>query len=126
MEDLLTMPESDRRIIIRNSTFSNNTGNLKSNMFNTEFKDFEQFYGINSQIHALSLKQLYRHVIVFDKCTFKNNTNMKALIYVRPSNGQMTTRYIQMINSTFSDNTNMTFIIDNIRILWIGNTHKNF
>ena len=107
-ENLLTLPRSYRFITIRNSTFSDNTGNLKLNMFNIELKHFEQLDDITSQI--ISLKQLYHHVIVFDKCMFKRNTNMKALIYIRPSNAEITTGYIRIINSTFSDNKNMTFI----------------
>ena len=35
---------------------------------------------------------------------------MKALIYIRPSNVQITTGYIRIKNSTFSDNKNTTFI----------------
>ena len=102
------MPRSYRFITIRNSTFSNNTGNFKSNMFNIELKHFEQIVGDDITSQMISLKQLYHHIIVFDRCMFKSNTNMKALIYIRPSNAQFTTGYIQIINSKFSDNKNMT------------------
>ena len=79
-------------------------------MFNIELKHFEQIVGDDITSQMISLKQLYHHIIVFDKCMFKSNTNMKALIYIRPSNAQFTTGYIRIINSTFSDNKNMTFI----------------
>ena len=110
MEGSKTQQISIRFITIRNCTFSENSGhgNPNLNMFNIELKHFEQYQGPPSQI--LSLTQLYKYFIRFDKCTFKRNANIKSLIYVRPSNAQMTTGYIPIINSTFSDNKNVTFI----------------
>ena len=110
MEGSKTQQISIRFITIRNCTFSENSGhgNPNLNMFNIELKHFEQYQGLPSQI--LSLTHLYKYFIRFDKCTFKRNANIKSLIYVRPSNAQMTTGYIPIINSTFSDNKNVTFI----------------
>ena len=108
MEKSMSMQRSYRSIRIKNSTFSDNTGNPNLSMFNIEIKHFEQFRGPPSQ--TVSKTQLYNYFIRFDKCTFKGNANMKALIYVSLSNAQMTTGFIRINSSIFSDNKNMTFI----------------
>ena len=108
MEGSRTMQRSYRQITIRNSTFSNNTGNPNLNMFNIQLKHVGMDHGPHSQM--ISMTQLYNYLIRFDKCTFKRNINMKSLVYIRPSNAQMTTGYITIINSIFSDNKNISFI----------------
>ena len=77
-------------------------------MLNIELKQFELRSFISFQ--TLPLVQLYHYNIQLYNCTFKRNTNMKALIYIRPSNAQIATGCIRIKNSTFSDNKNMTFI----------------
>ena len=105
MEISRSMQASYRNIRIKNSSFSDNTGNPNLSMFNIEIK---QYHGPPPQI--ASKTQLYNYFILFDKCTFKDNANMKALIYVSPSNAQIVTGHIMINNSTFSNNINMTFI----------------
>ena len=97
--------KSHRQITIKNSTFSDNIGNPNLNMFNIILKQ----YGDSDP--QSSLIRLYIYVVQFDRCTFKRNTNMKALIYVRPSsNAKELTGFIIITNSKFYDNKNLTFI----------------
>ena len=104
MEGSKAQQKSSRQIMIKNSTFSGNTGNPNLNMFNIILKQY------GSSDPQISLICLYIYVVRFDRCTFKRNTNMKALIYVRPPNAKLTTGYIIISNSKFSDNRNMSFI----------------
>ena len=104
-EGTKAMPKCYRQITIKNSTFSNNSGKPDSNMFNIVLKQYDHFY--HPQI---SLRQTYIYVVQFYKCTFKRNTNMKALIYVKPPYVQVSTVYIPISNCKVSDNKNMTFI----------------
>ena len=104
-----TAKEVSRRYIkIQNSTFSDNSGNPNLNMFTIELKCSGQYSGPPS--YMKSLLQLHNYFIEFDKCTFKRNTNMKALIYVRPPSMQLISGYIRINSSTFSENKNMSFI----------------
>ena len=96
---------SSRNVIIKRSTFFNNFGNPKLNMFNIVFicLGTSCFY-----INPASSKESY--MVRFHECTFTRNTNMQALIYVKPSNAAETLVYIPILKSIFSDNKNTTLI----------------
>ena len=111
MEGLPTEMRSYRYVIIRNSKFSDNNGNYKVCMFNVYLKHLKNasaFYF--SSLLLTSGRQLYIHFILFEECIFTRNTNMKALMYIRPPNTHTRVRYIRIINSTVFDNKNITFI----------------
>ena len=95
-----------RLVIIKNSTFSDNTGNPQLNMFNFVFECFTMCADFNTRV----VSQLYHYVVDFRNCTFTRNTNMKALISVKPPTTRTTVGKLLMYRSTFSDNKNMTFI----------------
>ena len=99
--------KSIRYIAIRNSTFSDNTGsgNPNLNMFNIEIENYVSF----SRMRPIRMVML-GYGITFINCTFTRNSNMEALIYVRPPNTEATTEHISYTNSIFSNNKNVTFI----------------
>ena len=63
-------------------------------------------FNLNSKM----LIQRYHYYVRLHNVTCIRNTNMKALIYVTPSAEIGTIGYITVMNSTFSNNKNMTFI----------------
>ena len=111
IEGLSTEMRSFRRVIIRNSKFSDNNGNYKVCMFNISLKHVisgaSEFY-FNSL--SAAKRQLYTYYILFEECIFTRNTNMKALVHIRPPNTHTRVRYIRIINSTVFGNKNITFI----------------
>ena len=100
--------KSTRYIGIINCTFSNNTSSGNSNLFNIEIKNYDLRFSF-SKIRSTNMIVLI-YFIAFINCTFTRNSNMEALIYVRPPNTETATEYIVSRNSTFSDNKNVTFI----------------
>ena len=54
-------------------------------MFNSEFKHFKRD---SYKYMAKAISQIYYYYNKFENCTFTRNTNMKALINVRPPNTQ--------------------------------------
>ena len=49
-------------------------------------------------------------MIDFENCTFINNTNMTAMIYVTPRSSRVISGYIKMTNVVFCDNRQLHFI----------------
>ena len=108
-----TLMKSKRHILIRNSTFSDNTGSGNPNLYlcNIETKNYvldSSFYP-QSPMKPISMIMLF-YSITFMNCTFTRNSNMEALILVRPPNTETTTEYISFGKSMICDNKNLTFI----------------
>ena len=95
-----------RLVIVKNSTFSDNTGNLQLNMFNVVLKCLASCTDINTKV----MNQLYRYTFEFSNCKFIRNINMKALISVMPPTTRTTVGNALMFQCTFTENKNMTFI----------------
>ena len=100
--------KNSRHIKIKNSTFSDNTGNPQLNIFNIVLRNFFPYVSSNFKIATQSNRQNYN--IRFHTCTFIRNTNMKALINVKLPSTDLTVAYMAIINCTISDNQNVTFI----------------
>ena len=96
-----------RVVKIKNSTFSENIGNLQLNMFNIALICLAS---LCSDLRLKMMNQMYRYAIEFSECTFTRNANMKALISVTPPATRTTVGNIIMFNCTFTENKNMTFI----------------
>ena len=97
---------SERTIRIRDSKFCDNTGNPQLSMFNIVFKCLASCTDLNSKV----MNQQYRYDILFSKCIFTRNSEMKALISVRPPATRTKVGNILMFHSIFTENKNMTFI----------------
>ena len=110
MEGFSTEMRSYRYVTIRNSKFSDNNGNYKVCMFNVSLKHLKDASVFYFDSLPAAKKQLYIHFILLKECIFTRNTNMKALMCIRPPNTQTRVRYIRIINSTVFDNKNITFI----------------
>ena len=77
-------------------------------MFNIEIENYD--LGLSfSQLRRAGMIML-DYIITFVNCTFTGNSNMEALINVRPPNTETTTEYISFSNSVICDNKNVTFI----------------
>ena len=94
--------EFSRTVVIENSTFSNNSADPQSKMFYIILKSLPR----NEKVVQ---RKLYS-VIIFHKCIFTRNTNMEAIIYLRPPTTEATVAYIMINNSTFYENKNVNFI----------------
>ena len=103
--------EYSRRVIIKNSTFSNNTGHHQLNMFYIVLKSLPIKNDALSNIvlRKPELKILYG-VVSFRNCIFKTNSNMEAIIYVRPPTTEAAVGHIIIESSIFHKNKNTSFI----------------
>ena len=99
--------KSSRYIIITNSRFYNNSGNPNLSMFNIILGFIDSYF--ISHI-TVSKAQVYHYFIWFDECIFTRNTDISAVIYIRPPIAHTTVGYLTIIKSSFSDNKNVAFI----------------
>ena len=95
-------------VAIINSTFSNNTGHPRLNMFYIVINSLTS-YSSNIIMNAHIRKSL-ENGIVLSKCIFTRNINMEAIIYIRPPTTYAITTYITIRRSTFHKNINTNFI----------------
>ena len=100
--------KSSRTVTIKNSTFSDNTGNTQLNMFN--FALINLLPHVSSNLKMTVQSYGYYYNIKFYKCTFTRNTNMKVLIYVKLPSTDVAIGYIAVLNCSISNNNNVTFI----------------
>ena len=97
-----------RTIKIENSVFSNNTGHPQLNMFYIVLNSLSSRYNI--LLMNIHKEKSLRNSIKFKKCTFTRNSNMEAIIYVRPLTKYNIIGYIAVSKSTFYKNKNTNFI----------------
>ena len=95
-----------RRVMITNSTFSNNTGYPQLNMFYIVLNSLSQF----SLLTGVHKHKSLQNNIKFSNCIFTRNVNMEAIIYIRPPTTYVITGHIAIRNSTFHKNINTSFI----------------
>ena len=100
--------KSSSYIIIRNSTFSDNTGNPQTNMFNIVLINLFPYVNLDFKTPTRSYGRIY--IIQFRACTFTRNANMKALIYLKLPSTVLTIAYMAIIKCTISHNQNVSFI----------------
>ena len=100
--------DNHRLLVMKNCTFSENTGNPHLNMFHVVLKRILPYIYSNYQTRM----QLYmcNYVFHFYQCSFIRNNNMKALIYIQPSTIKAAVVYIKFIKSTVVGNRNVAFI----------------
>ena len=106
--DGYTVAACDRRVIIRNSTFFNNTGHPQLNMFHIVL-DSSSSYHHHLFVNMRKEKSLH-NIIKFSNCIFTRNINMEAIIYVRPSTTYTIIGSIMIRESTFYKNKKTNFI----------------
>ena len=95
-------------VAIINSTFSNNTGHPRLNMFYIVVNSLTSYPNIifmNAHI-----RKSLENAILLRNCIFTRNINMEAIIYIRPPVAYTITTYITVIKSTFYKNINTNFI----------------
>ena len=97
---------NNRLVVMKNCTFSENTGNPHFNMLHIVLKRIPPYAYLSYQ----TMMQLYNYNFQFYQCTFTRNNNMKALIYIQPPNTKAVVLYIKFIKSTITGNKNVTFI----------------
>ena len=93
-------------VAIINSTFSNNTGHPRLNMFYIVVNSLTSFHDI---IFMNTHKSL-QNIILLENCIFTRNINMEAIIYIRPPTTYAITTNIIVSRSTFHKNINTNFI----------------
>ena len=98
-------------VIIKNSTISNNIGYHNLSMFYIALKSLSHVPFTSSWfIKSHELKRMY-NLFVFNNCVFRNNSDINAVIYVKPPTTDVILGHIKIINSTFKKNKNAHFIM---------------
>ena len=105
IEGLKIMQRSYRYIRIKNCKFFDNTGNPDLNLMNIVLEHYKTDFGM-----TMPLTQIYFYAIKIHNCTFTRNTNIKALINIRPPNTQTKIGYTAIYKTTITDNNNVSFI----------------
>ena len=94
------------RLTIKDSLICNNTGNIQLKMFHIVLNNYRE---IIKDLSFLYYNQQYSF-ISFENCTFTNNTNMAALIYIVPGNSRVISGYIELKRIFFCSNSQAHFI----------------
>ena len=94
------------RITIKNSLICNNTGNSQLKMFYIVLSNYRE---IIKDLLVLYHNQ-QRNIIILENCTFTNNKNMAALIYVVPGSSRVISGYIILKKVAFCENSQVHFI----------------
>ena len=97
-----------RSVIITNSTISNNTGHHQLSMFYIVLKSLSRISTL-FLLRRYEKKRLY-NIFIFQGGVFANNSDMKAVIYVKPPTTDAIVGHILINNSTFQKNINTNFI----------------
>ena len=105
-EETYDLVDNHRLLVMKNCTFSGNTGNPHLNMFHVALKRIPPYVYLYYQTKV----QVYNYVLQFYQCTFTRNSNMKALIYIQPPSTKAVVAYIKFIKGTITGNKNVTFI----------------
>ena len=92
------------RLFIKNVKVLDNIGSFKFKMFYINLADVD----FNKTIFQ-SGEQKHSSVF-FRNCQFTNNTNIKAIIFISPTNADRITGYIEVRQSEFHNNTDAHFI----------------
>ena len=101
------MSENDvmNRITIEDLLVCNNTGNIQLKMFYIVLSNDRE---ILKDLYYYYSKQ--QNIITFENCTFTNNTNMAAMIYVIPGSSRIISGYINLKKIVFCKNSQVHFI----------------
>ena len=109
------------KVTIKDSLICNNIGNTQLKMFHIVLNNYREI------IKDLSFLYYYqqKNMIYFDNCTFTNNTNMTAMIYVMPGSSRVISGYIDMKRVVFGNNRQLHFIKvkSSVEIIWQLTTH---
>ena len=97
-----------RSVIITNSTISNNTGHHQLSMFYIVLKSLSRISTL-FLLRRYEKKRLY-NIFIFQGCVFAYNSDMNAVIYVKPPTTDAIVGHILINNSTFQKNINTNFI----------------
>ena len=115
-EETYDLVDNHRLLVMKNCTFSENTGNPHLNMLQIALKCIPPYVYLNYQTRI----QLYNYIFHFYQCTFTRNNNIKALINIQPSTTKAAVVYIKFIKSTVVGNRNVTFI----KVEWEFRSHS--
>ena len=109
------------RVTFDDSVIHNNTGNDQLKMVHIVLNNYRK---IVNDLSILQFNQ-QRSMIEFENCTFANNANMEAMVYLMPASSRIVAGYIKMRNVTFCSNSKVHFIKvkSTIEIIWQLTTH---
>ena len=109
------------RVTFNDSVINNNTGNNQLKMIHIVLNNHRKIVNDLSILHC----NQQRSMIEFENCTFANNANMEAMIYLTPASSRIVAGYVKMRNVTFCSNSKVHFIIvkTTTEIIWQWTTH---
>ena len=109
------------KVTIKDSVICNNIGNTQLKMFHILLTNYRE---IIKDLLFLYYNQ-QRTIIEFENCTFANNTNMAAMIYVTPGSSRVISAYIKIKRVAFCNNRQLHFITvkSTTEIVWQLTTH---
>ena len=117
--------ERTRSVIIQNVTICKSTGHHQFNMFYIVLKSMTHILTNNIWFaKKYNLKRTYS-TFSFLNCKFTSNSDMNAIIYVKPPTMDAIVGQISIKNGTFHKNKNVHFIIvkKEYQSLWHMTTH---
>ena len=100
--------ESDvvNRVIFDDSVIRNNTGNYQLKMVYIVLSSHRKIVNDLSILHYNQQQSM----IEFKNCTFTDNTNMEAMVYLTPASSRIVAGYIKLEHVTFCNNSEVHFI----------------
>ena len=109
------------KVTIKDSVIYNNIGNTQLKMFHILLTNYRE---VIKDLSFLYYNQ-QRTIIEFENCTFTNNTNMAAMIYVTPGSSRVISAYINIKRVAFCNNRQLHFIKvkSTTEIIWQLTTH---
>ena len=93
-------------VIIKDCLICNNMGNNQLTMLHIELSNYREIIKDISFYHY----DQQQNKIYFENCTFINNANIKAMIYITPGSSRMISGYIALKKVVFSNNRQLHFI----------------
>lgn len=109
------------KVTIKDSMICNNIGNTQLKMFHIVLNNYRE---IIKDLSFLYYNQQQTTIDIIN-CTFTNNTNMAAMIYVTPGSSRVISAYIEIIKVVFCNNRQLHFITvkSTNEIIWQLTTH---
>ena len=99
-----------RFTVFKNSTISNNTACNQLSMFYIVLKSLSRLTFFFFKAKSNSKEKRLKHMFIFQNCTFTNNSDMVAAIYVKPPTINSIVGLIIIDDITFHKNKNTHFI----------------